>query len=70
MEPTLAELIEQDAASEDSKSLRDYVLPVEDLPLHWALHSSGGAYRWFRSPNVIPIEVARRLRDQRRASGR
>jgi hypothetical protein len=42
---------------------RKFVLPQEErmvlgIPYH-------GGYRWFRSPNVIPIEELRRRRERR-----
>lgn len=48
--------------------LKRFVMPYED----WITFSSApwsGGYRWFRSPNVVPIERYRRVepcRDARR----
>ena len=40
----------------DEAFLRQLVLPEEDrLRLHPTVRGTGG-FRWFRSPNVIPIE--------------
>jgi hypothetical protein len=44
----------QDEDAEDENFLRSLVLPEEDrrqYGIPWA-----GGYRWFRSPNVIPLE--------------
>jgi hypothetical protein len=38
--------------------LSELVLPEEDLPID----RRGGAYRWFRSPNVVDLAKARRGR--------
>ena len=45
---------------------RKLVLPQEErmrLGIHWH-----GGYRWFRSPNVIPIEQWRRKKRDSRAT--
>jgi len=43
----------------DEAFLRQVVIPEEDRHLFTAATRSGG-YRWFRSPNVVPIEHWRR----------
>jgi hypothetical protein len=58
---SLAELLGQYDAEHDL--LRQLVIPEEDRPQFTVGKSSGG-YRWFRSPNVVCIEKARRLRDR------
>jgi hypothetical protein len=46
---------------EDETFLRRLVLPEEDRRrLYPASRPWTGGYRWFRSPNVIPLEQARR----------
>jgi hypothetical protein len=46
----------------DEAFLRQLVLPEEDrLRLYPTVQWAGG-YRWFRSPNVIPIEQWRNVR--------
>jgi hypothetical protein len=40
---------------------RQLLLPEEDRARYTSLKWEGG-YRWFRSPNVIPLEKARRLK--------
>ena len=45
--------------SEDEAFLRQFVVPAEDRHLFTTAPWSGG-YRWFRSPNVVPIERWRR----------
>jgi hypothetical protein len=40
--------------------LRTVVPPVEDRHLFTRAPWPQGAYRWFRSPNVVPIEKYRR----------
>jgi hypothetical protein len=46
--------------NEDEAFLRQLVLPEEDrLRLHPTVQWTGG-FRWFRSPNVIPIEYWKR----------
>jgi hypothetical protein len=59
--PSLTELLERYDAKHDL--LRDLVIAEEDRARFTAAKSSG-EYRWFRSPNVICIEKARRLRRQ------
>jgi hypothetical protein len=39
---------------------RKLILPQEDRDTLW----EGKGYRWFRSPNVIPIEQWRRREDE------
>ena len=43
---------------EDEAFLRRFTVPEEDRRLYTSTPRSGG-YRWFRSPNVIPIERER-----------
>jgi len=45
---------------EDEAFLRQVVIPEEDRHLFTTTTWSGG-FRWFRSPNVVPIEHWRRL---------
>jgi hypothetical protein len=40
---------------EDEDWLRQWTVPEEDRRKHTSLPWTGG-YRWFRSPNVVPIE--------------
>ena len=56
----------QDSDAADEAFLQQLILPEEDRRL---LHSSTpyGGFRWFRSPNVIPIERCRQLKAQRQA---
>jgi hypothetical protein len=56
---SLAELLERYDAEHDL--LRQLVISEEDRAQFTACKSSG-KYRWFRSPNVVCIEKARRLR--------
>jgi hypothetical protein len=46
---------------------RKLILPEEDRRLLPGYKWAGG-YRWFRSPNVIPIERAREARKKAQAS--
>lgn len=46
---------------EDQAFLRRFTVPEEDRRLYTSTPRSGG-YRWFRSPNIIPIERERRRR--------
>jgi len=39
---------------------RSLVMSEEDKRLHDPFHVWKGGYRWFRSPNVIPMEQWRR----------
>jgi hypothetical protein len=55
----LAKLLERYDAEHDL--LRQLVIPEEDRAQFTAGKSSNG-HRWFRSPNVVCIEKARRLR--------
>jgi hypothetical protein len=48
---------------EDEAFLRDLTLSVEDWPPEWRLKGHTG-HRWFRSPNVIPMEKYRRAEPQ------
>jgi hypothetical protein len=50
----------QDEDTEDENFLRRLVLPEEDRR-RYGIPWSGG-YRWFRSPNVIPLERQRARR--------
>jgi hypothetical protein len=43
---------------EDEAFLRRFTVPEEDRRLYTSTPRSGG-YRWFLSPNVIPIERER-----------
>ena len=43
----------------DEAFLRTFTVPVEDW--HWTVRSKAHCgYRWFRSPNIIPIEKYRK----------
>jgi hypothetical protein len=45
-------------SEDDEAFLRAYTIPVEDW--HWTTRAKRiSGYRWFRSPNVIPIEKYR-----------
>ena len=58
---TATTLAEQLAAFEaEHEWLREITLPEEDRSMFTSSPSSG--YRWFKSPNVICLETARRLR--------
>lgn len=52
-----AKQVEQD-------DLRQWTFPKEDRPLYTTQPWQGGGYRWFRSPNIVPIEQWRRKRAQ------
>jgi hypothetical protein len=43
--------------------LRQFVFPEEDRHLFTTAPWRGG-FRWFRSPNIVPIEFGRQLRRQ------
>jgi hypothetical protein len=47
--------------AEEEDSLRRYILSEEDRAALTSEKWNGG-YRWFRSPNVIPLEQWRRSR--------
>jgi hypothetical protein len=47
-------------SAEDETFLRQVVIPEEDRHLFTTTPWSGG-FRWFRSPNVIPVEYWQRL---------
>jgi hypothetical protein len=47
---------------DDEAFLRKIIFPEEDRHLFRATPWNGG-YRWFRSPNVVPLEQWRRKRD-------
>jgi len=45
--------------SYDEAFLRAYTIPVEDW--HWVTRAKWcGGFRWFRSPNIVPIEKYQR----------
>jgi hypothetical protein len=44
---------------------RKFTLPQEDRDWPW----DGVGYRWFRSPNIVPLEQHRRRRKERFANG-
>jgi hypothetical protein len=46
--------------------LREFVVPEEDRPLFTSAKWTG-EYRWFRSANVVCLEKARLVRQQRAA---
>jgi hypothetical protein len=48
-------------AKQVDEDLRQFTFPEEDRPLYTTQAWQGG-YRWFRSPNVVPIEQARQKR--------
>jgi hypothetical protein len=58
---SLTELLARDDA--EHEFLRQFVIPEEDRAQFTNEPSAGN--RWFRSPNVVCIEKARRLRGQR-----
>ena len=60
-DPSLMQLIEQEEA--EGAWRRQYVLSEEDKT-QFTTEATVGFYRWFRSPNVVCIETARRLRDR------
>jgi hypothetical protein len=43
---------------DEQQSLRELTFPEEDRHLYTTAPWKGG-YRWFRSPNIIPIEQCR-----------
>jgi hypothetical protein len=53
--------IERDSrgADQETEFLRTITFPEEDRA-RWTARAWSGGYRWFRSPNVIPIEQFRR----------
>jgi hypothetical protein len=59
---SLKERLEQFEAEHDL--LRQLVVPEEDR-VRFTSAKWSGEYRWFRSPNVVCLEKARRLRRQR-----
>jgi hypothetical protein len=60
-------LTRQTDDEDDEAFLRSLIRPEEDRRrLHPDLPWQGG-YRWFRSPNVIPIEKYRKLRGEKQA---
>ena len=50
-------------SEKDEAFLRQVVIPEEDRRLFTTAPWSGG-FRWFKSPNVTPIEYWRRLKVQ------
>jgi hypothetical protein len=57
---SLVELLAHDGA--EHELLRQFVMPEEDRVRFTTGEPSG--YRWFRSPKVVCIEKARRLREK------
>jgi hypothetical protein len=55
--------VEAKRRAEDETFLRQFVFPEEDRHLFTSAPWRGG-FRWFRSPNVVPIEFGRQLRHQ------
>jgi hypothetical protein len=51
----------------DDSNLREWTFPEEDRALYTTAPWHGG-YRWFRAPNVIPIEQWRRKKRDSRAT--
>ena len=62
---TLKEQLNQFEA--EHEFLRQLVIPEEDRGRYTSAKWSG-EYRWFRSPNVICLEKARRLRCESKAA--
>jgi hypothetical protein len=54
-----------DLEDDDERFLRQYALPEEDLRHIRYWRPWRGEYRWFRAPNVVCIEKARRARESR-----
>jgi hypothetical protein len=54
-----AEKLAADQDAEDEAFLRQIIFPEEDRHLFTTASWRGG-FRWFRSPNIIPIEQWRR----------
>jgi hypothetical protein len=50
---------------EDETFLRHLVLPEEDRRRRYPTRPWTGGFRWFRSPNVIPIERWKRTKKVR-----
>jgi hypothetical protein len=48
------------AESVDGLNLREWTFPEEDRALFTTTPWKPGEFRWFRSPNVVPIEQWRR----------
>jgi hypothetical protein len=48
----------------DSLNLRAWTFPEEDRHLFTTTPWKPGEYRWFRSPNVVPIEQWERKKAQ------
>jgi hypothetical protein len=59
-----AEKLAADQDAEDEAFLRRIIFPEEDRHLFTSTPWRGG-YRWFRSPNVVPIEQARQRKPSR-----
>jgi hypothetical protein len=49
-------LIEKRYSEKEEAFWRKMILPEEDRAFEWR-----GGYRWFRSANVVPIELWRRV---------
>jgi hypothetical protein len=65
---SLAELLKRHY--EDSAWEREWCIAEEDMPQTMLWRRRYGTYsRFFRSHNVVPLELARKLRDQMRQTG-
>jgi hypothetical protein len=62
MTDSIRELL--DRYDEEHAFLRQFVIPEEDRPAFTSAKWSG-EYRWFKSPNIVCLEKARLVRDQR-----
>ena len=60
--------MEANRRAEDEAFLRQFVFPEEDRHLFTSAPWRGG-FRWFRSPNVVPIEFGRPLRAEILSNG-
>jgi hypothetical protein len=47
----------------EQQTLREWTFPEEDRALFTTTPWKPGEFRWFRSPNVVPIEQWRQKRD-------
>ncbi len=50
----------------DDDFLKEWTIPEEDR-IRYTSQPWAGEYRWFRSPNVIPLEHYRRRRQESEA---
>ena len=58
-----------DDDNDDEAFLRSLVLSAEDCGRRHPEVSWVGGYRWFRSPNIVPLERYRDLKSKKRDAG-